>query len=368
MADLLLARAHTTEQGVSCLSFVEEYDIPPAIQVINQTNVAVNDGDIWHVELERQEKSRKGTSTSFVRLISRKTELADWQKIKELPGHWTDPLMLSQLLNWLNNGTNVILLGDKGSGKTTLGYAVAHALHWQEPCKVDIETIKHGNDMFGSDAAVNASTKFVKSAFADYVERANIAYAQGLNTHFLVILDEINRIHEKSHQGMHGLFDDTGQIAITTTDGSVTIRLSPNIHFIGTMNQGAQHQDVFSLGTALQDRFGFIWVESMPEDFEVKKLKDEVGISERAALAIVQVARAIRDLAHSGAISYAPSYRGCRNTARLMLGGWKLKLAVVRGLLDKYSSDIKVLKDGTIDVKSGTEAAKAFATLTMKIP
>lgn len=367
MADLLLARAHA-EQGVIRFSFVEEYDIPPVIEVINHANVTLNDGDVWHVELSHQEKDRNKRNTSFVRLVSRKMELADWQKIKELPGHWTDPLTLQQILIWLNKGTEIILAGDKGSGKTSLGYALAPALHWQYPCKVDIEMIKHGNDLLGSDAAFNASTRFVKSQFSEYVERANIAHAQNLNTHFLVILDEINRIHEKSHQGMHGLFDDTREIGITTTEGTITIKLPPNIHFIGTMNIGAQHQDVFSLGTALQDRFGLVWIDSMPEDYEVKKLKDEVGISERAALSIVQVARAIRELAKSGAISYDPSYRGCRNAARLMAGGWKLKPAIVRGILDKYASDITLSKDGTATAKPGTEAAKALAALSMKIP
>lgn len=367
VADLLLARAHA-QQGVIRFSFVEEYDIPPIIQVVNQSNVVINDGDVWHVELERQEKDRNKRNTSFVRLVSKKMELADWQKIKELPNHWTDPLTLQQILIWLNMGTEIILVGDKGSGKTSLGYALAPALHWQYPCKVDIEMIKHGNDMFGSEAATKGSTKFVKSEFADYVECANIAHTQGIDTHFLVILDEINRIHEKSHQGMHGLFDDTRQIALTTTEGSVTIKLPPNIHFIGTMNMGAQHQDVFSLGTALQDRFGLVSIDPMPEDYEVKKLKDEVGISERAALSIVQVARAIRELAKSGAISYDPSYRGCRNAARLISGGWKLKPAIIRGLLDKYSLDIILSKDGVATAKPGTEAAKALASLSSKIP
>jgi energy-coupling factor transporter ATP-binding protein EcfA2 len=364
MAELLLARAHI-EQGYAKWSFVEEYDISSIIHVVNTPTDQINDGDVWHVELVSSEKDKKQRKSVSVRLISKKSELADWQKIKELPDHWTNPTTLKQLLIWLNTGTPVILAGDKGCGKTTLGYAVVRALHWQAPCKVDVETIKHGNDMFGSDAAQNGSTKYIKSAFADYLERAIIAHSMGLDTHFLVILDEINRIHEKSHQGMHGLFDDTKQVTITTSEGSVTITLPPNVHFIGTMNIGPQHQDVFMLGTALQDRFGFIWVDPMPEDYEVKKLVQETGIQERSALQIIQVARAIRELARSGAISYAPSYRGCRNTARLLQGGFPNKLSLVRGLLDKYASDITVSgKD--IDAKPGTEAAKALAALTMK--
>jgi hypothetical protein len=46
-------------------------------------------------------------------------------------------------------------------------------------------------------------------------------------------------------------------------------------------------------------------------------------------------------------------------------GGFPNKLSLVRGLLDKYASDITVSgKD--IDAKPGTEAAKALAALTMK--
>jgi len=365
MADILLARA-CVEQGITKWSFVEEYDIPSTIEVANPPSDRINDGDVWHVELLNSNRDRKQRKSASIRLISKKSELANWQKIKELPDHWTDPLNLKQLLIWLHAGTPIILVGEKGSGKTSLGYAVDRALHWQYPLKVDIETIKHGNDMFGCDAASNGSTRFIKSDFADYIERAIIAQAMGLDTHFLVILDEINRIHEKSHQGMHGLFDDTKQITITTSEGSVTITIPNNMHFMGTMNMGPQHQDVFNLGTALQDRFGFIWVDPMPEHYEVKKLVRETGIQERSALKIVQVARAIRDLAHSGAISYAPSYRGCRNTARLLQGNFPVKLALVRGLLDKYAIDITVTDKGEVEAKPGTEAAKALAALTMK--
>ena len=243
-------------------------------------------------------------------------------------------------MSWLHEGTDIILIGPKGSGKTTLSFVLAERLGWQEPYKVDVYTIKRTTDLFGSDAAYEGSTLFRRSGLLDYIERAHIALANDLDTQFLVIVDEINRVHAKSNESMHGLFDDTRQVSVTTTEGSKTIKLPPNIHFIGTMNMGSNYQGVFEIDEALKDRFASVKLRSMPEDYEVKKLVEETYILEAQATAIVQVARALRGAANAGQVGYSPSYRGCRNVARLVKHGVNLRMSVIKGFLGWYDGDL----------------------------
>ena len=105
-----------------------------------------------------------------------------------------------------------------------------------------------------------------------------------IDTQFLVILDEVNRLHAKSNESMHGLFDDTRQVTVLTTEGSKTIKLPPNIHFIATMNMGAEYLGTYGLDEALKDRFGPIRIDHMPLQYEVDMLVEETSIQESEAL------------------------------------------------------------------------------------
>ncbi len=365
MADLLRIRAHNGT-GINW-EWVDETMIGCSIQLDQPSVMTIQDGDVWQVELVgTSTKNRRKTAT--VRLISKVQELKSWQHITELEGHWVDPVTLECILIWLHEGTDIILVGPKGTGKTKLPFALTQTLGWQEPYKVDIYTIKRTTDLFGSDAAVEGSTVFRRSGLLDYIERAHIALKQGLDTHFVVILDEINRVHAKSNESMHGLFDDTRQVSVTTTEGSKTIKLPPNIHFIGTMNVGAEYLGTHQLDEALKDRFAPIKLVPMPEDYEVSRLVAETNILENQATAIVQVARALRDAANAGQIGFSPSYRACRNAARLLKhsrgsNDLDLRMVIIKSFLGWHEG---ALNERGEPLDPNSELAKAYSALRMK--
>lgn len=363
MADLLKIRA-SNGNGITW-QFVDETMVGYSINLDKPPTVTIHDGDIWHVELVETKANKGRQKTAIVRLIARVQALAPWQKLTELSGYWIDPVDLKCLLAWLHAGTDVILVGPKGTGKTTLSFALTKALGWQDPCKVDVYTIKRTTDLFGTDAARDGSTFFVRSSLLDYIDRATIALKEGLDTHFIVILDEINRVHAKVNESMHGLFDDTRQVTIPTAEGSKIVRLPPNLHVIGTMNIGASYLGTHGLDEALKDRFAPLPLKSMPIDYEVKKLVADTSILETQALSIVQVARTLREASDGGQISFAPSYRACRNVAYLVSAGLSLKMAVIKGFLGWYEGELVLNEQGEV-TQPNSEVAKAFSALRMK--
>lgn len=365
MADLLLARAHF-EHGVLSWSFVDEELRTHGILIEPPFPAEeIREGDVWHVELVSKQASAKKKS-ALVRLVSRERQLSDWHKIKELPNHYIDEATLEVILSWLHTNTNFVLIGEKGSGKTTLCYRLTEALGWEFPCKVDIGTIKHGNDLFGSESAEAGSTRFRASDFYAYIMRAQAAFDAGLSQQFLVILDEFNRVHEKNMQ-VQGLFDNTHQMTITTTSGSTRIIIPQNVHFIGTMNLGVEYgEGVFSVGEPTKDRFSAARISPMPFDYEVAKLARQEGILEAHAKRIVEVAGALRDKARAREIKYSPSYRACQSVARLVREGINFHRACVFGFLGWYEGELKVDHTGKITVPPGTEVFNALAALQMK--
>ncbi len=362
MADLLLIRAKNGNGIV--WGFVDETMVGYNIVLDKPPIVTVNDGDVWQVELVGTSKKVR-SKIATVRLVAKVQEMKAWNKIHELPGFWIDPDDLKTILILLHEGTDIILIGPKGSGKTSLGFEITKALGWQDPYKFDIYTVRQTTDLFGTEAASKGSTFFVKSGLFDYIERAKIALENEIDTQFLVILDELNRVHAKINESMHGLFDDTRQVTINTTEGSKTVKLPPNIHFIGTMNMGAEYLGTHGLDEALKDRFAPIRIKEMPEDFEVKKLVLEVGIMESQSLAIVRTARALRDAANSGQLTYSPSYRVCRNVSRLVKNGMDLKTASIKGFLQWYDGEFSLDHKGEM-ANPNSEIAKAYSALRMK--
>lgn len=365
MADLLHIRA-SNGKGISW-SFVDQTMVGYEIELDQPPYATIHHGDVWQVELVgTRKKPRAQGKIATVRLIAKVQELKAWQKLKTLPNFWIPQDDLQEILIWLHTGTDVILQGPKGTGKTSLAFVVAEALGWQEPFKVDVYTIKRTTDLFGSDAAHKGSTHFVRSGLLDYIERAVVALEQGLETQFIVILDEINRVHAKANESLHGLFDDTRQVSIVTTEGSKIIRLPSNVHFVGTMNLGPQYQGTYQLDEALKDRFAAKRMRPMPTDYEVKRLVAETGILERQALSIVQVSQALRDAALGGQIGFSPSYRGCRNVARLVKHGVDLRRAIIKGFLGWYDGELELDARGEIMAQANSEIAKAYSALRMK--
>ena len=365
MTDLLLIRAKNG--GTITWEFTDKDMAVCAVELDQPPQVAVNEGDVWRVQLVKTvKKVRTQQRTAVVRLVAKVQELKPWEKLVELPGHWIEPTKLKCILSLMHEGSDIILIGPAGTGKTTIAYRIAEALGWQEPFKVDTYTIKRTTDLFGTDAADKGTTKFVRSGLLDYIQRAIIALKRGLDTQYIVILDEINRVHEKSNNAMHGMFDDTRQVSFVTTSGPLIVKLPPNLHFIGTMNQGADYLGTFGTDTATKDRFAAIKIDRMPEDYEVRMLAAETGIMEKQALTIVRTVAALRRASESGTLSFAPSFRGCRHVARCLKHNIDLRDAVIQVLLSWYEGELALNANREL-TNANTEVAKAYSALKMNL-
>jgi MoxR-like ATPase len=336
--DILRVTATETDGAISFSFLDERMSHIDIITVDGEITDPIQSGDIWHVSLvSSTDKSRDESGTATIRLIARERKGATWEKISELEGFWTLPGQLKIMLAWLHAGQDFLLMGPKGTGKTTIARAICDTLGWQAPCKIEVPSVKSVADLFGMNAAENGSTVFQKSRLFIYIERAIAAYEAGIDTHFLVVLDEINRVHAKASEAWHSLFDDSRQISLVTVAGSKLVRLPPNLHIVGTMNVGRQYVGTFPLDEAMKDRLPAIQLPQMPKSVEVKFLRERVPhVPKHHADAIVDVANKLRETAENGQVSFSPSFRGSVATAELCVAGVSLKEAIKAGMMGHY--------------------------------
>ena len=105
----------------------------------------------------------------------------------------------------------------------------------------------------------------------------------------------------------------------------------------------------------------------MPIDYEVAKLVREVGVLEAQALAIVRVARKLRDAERAGQLTFSPSYRGCRNAGYLVRHGLSLKEALVLGFMSWYEGELTQDRGEFKAKNAQDEVAKAMAAISAKV-
>lgn len=369
MADLLRIRAVSDGDGFSWKFMNDEMSLV-TIELADQPMMEkISPHDVWYAELVDRHSIRGSARKKVtLRLVARLLAGQEWMNITELPDHWIEPDKLRAILIWLHAGSHMIFAGPKGSGKTTLAYALARALGWQEPCKVDVYTVRRTTDFFGIEAAKDSSTHFRPSALMSYIERARIAADHGVDTTFVMLFDEINRVHANANESLHGLFDDTGQITVNTTEGPKIIRLPKNIRGIGTMNVGAQYLGTHGLDEALRDRFAMVPISHMPFDEEVKRLTVDTRITADHATKIVRIAQALREASDSGLlVSYSPSFRACRRVAQLLFHGMLLRQAISLGFLSYYQGRLDLDERG-VAKNPDEEVAKAYSAIRMTLP
>ena len=359
---LLRITANQSPEGLTWSSTDGQFD-SYKIRLDTPPTESVKDGDVWEVEfLDKVERTPASRATVTFRLIAKVRELQPWQNITQLHDFWINAPTLQNILIWLHEGQDIIFIGESGSGKTTLPFALSKTLGWQQPCKVDAAMMKKASDFFGKGGAADGKAFFAESPMMQYIRRAQIAHQNGINTRFIIILDELNRVHAHTGDGLHGLFDDTRQISIPTSEGGLIIQLPPNLHFLGTINQGGSYVGTFQMDQALKSRFSPVKIPRMPRDVETKKLAVEVGITEQEAGYIVDTATRLRDACASGQVSFAPDYRICRATAYLIKHGKPVKEALVNGLLGWYDGELDLNYRGEVS-DPNSEVAKAYSSI-----
>jgi MoxR-like ATPase len=186
-------------------------------------------------------------------------------------GFWVHPLLKLKLQALLETGSNILLDGPQGSGKTTLTREVARALD-MEYVYFNCASIFEATDFLATLQVRATGSGGVETVWVP----TDILYAfEEARTRperrYLVFLDELNRCREMARNGIMPALDSTRRMYNPVTGRIEPI--PPNVLWIAAINNGAQFTGTTTVDPAQMDRFAPLKIGYPPAADEIRILR-----------------------------------------------------------------------------------------------
>ena len=226
-------------------------------------------------------------------------------------------------------GKNILLVGDKSTGKNVLAENLAHLFKrplWNLSFHINIDS----SVLIGDDTLKNGNVLFREGPIT-----------KAANCGGFVVLDEINMAKNEAMAVLHSILDYRRIIDIPGYD---LIKLHPATRFIATMNYG--YEGTRELNEALLSRFVIIKMPLISRDRLVELIKKEYpNMKDEYVGNIAFFFYDLKLKAEAGEISrHAPDLRGIFDAIDLVREDLSLnsalQLTIANKLFDPYEEEI----------------------------
>lgn len=237
-----------------------------------------------------------------------------------------------QLCFAFHDGTNVLLIGPSGSGKSELCGLVARA------GGRDIERFNFGamteprSSLIGNvHFDPRSGTRFVRSRFADAVQRRES----------VLLLDELSRAGRDAFNVLLPLLDGQAYLALDESEEGTVVHRADGVCFLATANLGMEYTGADALDAALRDRFPIqIAVDFPPPEKELQLLVSRcAGLNIGEAQRLVDLAARQRSMAREGDFVGMISTRALLAAGRQLAAGVSMRNACQFCVCNHFSSD-----------------------------
>lgn len=321
------------------------------LPVADAKGVQPRPGEQWLCKVEKITSKSATHGAIFVRPLSRELDC-------HIEGVWIEPITAKVMMTVLQNPRrNLMMEGDQGVGKSTIGDAIAKTLGWQFK-KIAGGVIKKFVHMLGRYAPTASGSglafEWIDSQLMDSLRDAQ----NNPRRTYLVMLDEFTRIDEDSRDALLELIE--GKHRVLRLPSGELIRVGKNVVFMAAGNIGVgftlRRQD-----NAARSRWVIVKIHLMPQPEELKHcMKLHPNCSQAQldkALTIINKVRAARKDPKMR-LSMAICTRGAETVAMLLESGLSMEQALRVGVVNQYS--------GTHDDET-TEAGRVAALIAREL-
>lgn len=231
-------------------------------------------------------------------------------------------------------GKNVMMLGDKGEGKTMAAYALKNALgrpffHFDFGNTQDAQTALIGKTHLDT----KTGTWFNKAEFVKALETENA----------IILCDEITRMSDDASNILFPVFDENQRhLRLNESEKTEFLPVAKGVCFIATANIGFQYTGTRKLDAAMFDRWVKIEVDHLKKEDRINILnKLFPDLTDYIVETIAEIADKIRESYESNdpKVTSAFSTRMCITLAELIYDGFSFLSAVEKTVYPEYSVD-----------------------------
>ena len=241
-------------------------------------------------------------------------------RISKPPVEFIGEEILNLAVSALLQGENVLLCGEKATGKNILADNLAW-LFGRPSYNISFHVNTDSSTLIGTDTFTGGEVRLRRGPVAQAAEEGGFC-----------ILDEINMAKNEAMAVMHSVLDYRRLIDVP---GYQPIPMHPATRFIATMNYG--YAGTRELNEALVSRFVVIRMPTL-EEGQLRRLllADAPGASEEDVKRCVGLFLDLNEKAVNGEISTRPvDMRGMVAALRMMADGMAAKDAITLGITNK---------------------------------
>jgi len=231
-------------------------------------------------------------------------------------------------------GKNVMMLGDKGEGKTMAAYALKNALgrpffHFDFGNTQDAQTALIGKTHLDT----KTGTWFNKAEFVKAIETEGA----------IILCDEITRMTDDASNILFPVFDENQRhLRLNESEKTEFIDVAKGVCFIATANIGFQYTGTKKLDAAMFDRWVKIEVDNLKKEDRMDILKNLFpDLTDYIVETIAEIADKIRESYESDdpKVTTKFSTRMCITLAELIYDGFNFLSAIEKTVYPDYSSE-----------------------------
>jgi midasin (ATPase involved in ribosome maturation) len=228
------------------------------------------------------------------------------------------------LLQAINNSTPCLLMGETGTGKTSLIREIADSMD-QELIRINLTGQTSTDEFLGKWLIKDQQTVWVDGALTTAMRKG-----------YWIVIDEINVALPEILFCLHSLLDDDKKIMLSEKDGEV-VQPDKNFRLFATMNPTTEYAGTKELNKAFLSRFAVVlWFDYPTAENEIKILSEYTNVDN--AKLMVQLGSKIRELKKAEQIFYTCSTRDLKQWS-LLVDSLGIEKAFQVSILNKADVD-----------------------------